>query len=226
MIKTIGFILLVIALSIMFISPLRNFMNNLVYGDKSDLIEEQMIGMVSGHNPRIREIQHILKDANFNPGRIDGMMGQQTRKAIAEFQKEKGLKPTGKIDSPTQLALEKEKEILKQAPKIQPSPDLSLHQTPPASSNAQNPKVKTEDKKNKAEIQDEIMSYRLKSKDRTKQIQTALKKEGFYKGEVDGKFGPQTIRAIKAFQKAKGLTPDGIVGSKTWEKLEKCLKTK
>lgn len=35
----------------------------------------------------------------------------------------------------------------------------------------------------------------------------------------DGKFGSLTEEAVKAFQKANGLKPDGIVGEKTWGKL-------
>jgi serine/threonine protein kinase len=38
-------------------------------------------------------------------------------------------------------------------------------------------------------------------------------------GEVDGLFGPNTESAIKRFQAANGLTVDGAVGPKTWEKL-------
>jgi NlpC/P60 family/Putative peptidoglycan binding domain len=33
---------------------------------------------------------------------------------------------------------------------------------------------------------------------------------------VDGEFGPQTRRALVAFQRAHGLTPDGVVGKSTW----------
>lgn len=56
-----------------------------------------------------------------------------------------------------------------------------------------------------------------------RQIQRALKNAGFYKGPVDGKMGPNTKEAIKAFQKAHGLRPDGIVGKLTSKELERYL---
>jgi peptidoglycan hydrolase-like protein with peptidoglycan-binding domain len=33
---------------------------------------------------------------------------------------------------------------------------------------------------------------------------------------VDGKFGQETLQAVVAFQKAQGMTADGVVGQKTW----------
>lgn len=46
-------------------------------------------------------------------------------------------------------------------------------------------------------------------------LQTALTKLGYYKGDIDGKFGTGTLAAVKAFQKANSLTVDGLAGTKT-----------
>lgn len=47
------------------------------------------------------------------------------------------------------------------------------------------------------------------------QIQTKLKRWGYYKGSVDGIYGSQTVSAVKYFQRKNGLTVDGIAGSAT-----------
>lgn len=52
-----------------------------------------------------------------------------------------------------------------------------------------------------------------------KQLQRRLKELGWYNGSADGDFGPATEAAVKAFQKANGLTADGKAGQKTLEKL-------
>ena len=52
-----------------------------------------------------------------------------------------------------------------------------------------------------------------------KWVQYALNREGFNCGEVDGIFGKGTKKAVIAFQKAKGLGVDGVVGPKTREAL-------
>lgn len=40
---------------------------------------------------------------------------------------------------------------------------------------------------------------------------------------ADGKYGDNTIKAVKAFQKASGLTADGVCGPKTWDALDKAM---
>ena len=51
--------------------------------------------------------------------------------------------------------------------------------------------------------------------DEVKQIQTKLKRWGYYNGNVDGIYGSQTLAAVKSFQRKNGLTVDGIAGPKT-----------
>ncbi len=46
-------------------------------------------------------------------------------------------------------------------------------------------------------------------------IQTKLKRWGYYKGNIDGIYGTQTLEAVKYFQRKNGLTVDGIAGPAT-----------
>ena len=56
-------------------------------------------------------------------------------------------------------------------------------------------------------------------------LQEMLVKAGYAlpKYGVDSHFGKETKTAVEAFQKANGLTVDGICGDKTWAKLEEVL---
>ena len=49
--------------------------------------------------------------------------------------------------------------------------------------------------------------------------QKFLNLNGYFCGLEDGKFGKNTEEAVKAFQYSKGLTPDGIIGAKTWQSI-------
>jgi len=46
-------------------------------------------------------------------------------------------------------------------------------------------------------------------------LQAALRSAGHVELVLDGDFGPMTLAAVKAFQKSKSLTADGIAGAKT-----------
>lgn len=58
---------------------------------------------------------------------------------------------------------------------------------------------------------------------RIREIQLALRAAGFEPGSADGRMGPRTKTAIREFQQANGLQPDGKVGPRTWAKLETYL---
>lgn len=71
---------------------------------------------------------------------------------------------------------------------------------------------------------DKTRTISTKSEFSVTNIQIALKNAGFDPGSIDGKIGKKTRTAIRGFQKAQGLNPDGIVGNRTWEKLREFLK--
>ena len=52
-----------------------------------------------------------------------------------------------------------------------------------------------------------------------KEVQRRLKQWGYYKGSVDGVFGPNTKNAVISFQKKNGLKADGVVGKATYKAL-------
>jgi len=52
-----------------------------------------------------------------------------------------------------------------------------------------------------------------------KDVQCALKNAGFDPGGIDGEYGPHTVAAVIAFQRANRLVADGTVGPATARKL-------
>ncbi len=71
-------------------------------------------------------------------------------------------------------------------------------------------------------MSDKAVAYTMKEKDKldiVKTIQEVLIKKGYLKGKSTGYCGTDTVAAVKAFQKAEGLTVDGQAGTKTLELL-------
>lgn len=54
----------------------------------------------------LKDIQIAIKNAGYDPGKLDGVMGRKTRKAIKDFQKANGLSVTGKVGAETWLLLQ------------------------------------------------------------------------------------------------------------------------
>jgi len=160
--------------------------------------EEKLIGSADIINPKIEEVQVILKSEGYEPGNTDGRMGKETRDAIKAFQESMGLKSTGYIDKITLTQIEdsgRAREILESKKDYGLKAKGTMQRDP-----------------TKAEF-----------RPAAKEIQAALKNAGFNPGSIDGKIGPRTRQAIKDFQKSKGLVPDGVVGPKTWTSLGRYL---
>ena len=128
-------------------------------------------------NPKVIEVQKLLKLYGYKAGSIDGGLGNNTRLALEAFQRDNNLPVTRFVDEATwahlnvfqEVGLVKEGEI-----------DVAA-------------------------------------------VQTALKNAGFNSGKIDGRMGPQTEQAVKKFQNAMGLRPDGNIGFKTLQELKDFL---
>ncbi len=57
------------------------------------------------------------------------------------------------------------------------------------------------------------------SGDRVVQVQMRLQELGYFKSKATGYYGSRTEDAVKQFQQNNGLTPDGVIGTKTQEAL-------
>ena len=163
--------------------------------------------------PRLADVQLALQEAGFHPGPIDGRMGRRTRNALKTFQSTNSFKPTGEINAQTWEALQ---ALGRESPVAGP-------QTPQRLASSTTPELTAVDEPppsgGKDHVRAAIMEYRLRSPDRIKKVQLALEQAGFDPGPIDGELGPRTDQALRAFQKAHGLEPDGIVGVKTWTAL-------
>jgi hypothetical protein len=102
---------------------------------------------------------------------------------------------------------------------IPAAPEQTVQPVPPISTFEPAPSAKT------AEAKPAAVPMQLEGLEKNKQIQVALKNAGLYFGEIDGKIGPLTRKAIEEFQSANGLKADGKVGPITWGALQKYLLT-
>ncbi len=71
--------------------------------DKKGAEEKALIGETDlfEKNPKIGEVQALLKLYGYSIGRVDGILGGQTRKAIIKFQQDNKLEVTRYVDNAT-----------------------------------------------------------------------------------------------------------------------------
>ncbi|MGE3539801.1 MAG: peptidoglycan-binding protein [Candidatus Tectimicrobiota bacterium] len=81
-------------------------------------------GQQSMTQEHIRQAQEQLRSAGFNPGPIDGILGEGTRAALREFQQTYGLPATGELDQATS------QQLMAQASQESPGMDGSRESIP------------------------------------------------------------------------------------------------
>lgn len=126
----------------------------------------------------------------------DGVFGNDTDRDTKAFQRKHKLTVDGIVGANTRAAMAK---ALKPAPKPTPKPNPKA---PTLRSGSKGAAVKS--------LQDGLLRV---FPDYAGPIRTS--------GGADGSFGPGTQRVVIEFQRRSNLTPDGVVGAKTWAALAK-----
>lgn len=154
-------------------------------------------------------LQNRLNQLGYNCGKADGIFGTATYNAVVKFQRAKGLAVDGIVGKATIAKLYPQTST-PTPPKPAPKPTP----TPPAK-----PEPKPQ---HKPPANNVPLSGLIRMGDRGSQVtilQKRLNELGYDAGKADGIFGTRTYNAVRAFQRAKGLAVDGIVGKATIAKL-------
>jgi peptidoglycan hydrolase-like protein with peptidoglycan-binding domain len=195
-----------------------------------------------------RAVQQRLKDRGFYYGDVDGQSGSETSAAIRRYQIRYGLKVNGELNQETLSSLGLSANNLPAAPATtpripgtnQPSGGARSNPTPEAMQRDQVPSNGDEeyvDPRNyppsgQYQPRSETTNYRVMyagtlyagAPGQVQQsvmlaVQNQLARWGFYRGEIDGQPGPDTIRAIRDFQEQSGFWPSGKLDNWTLQAL-------
>ncbi|HET7513777.1 MAG TPA: LysM peptidoglycan-binding domain-containing protein [Gaiella sp.] len=127
----------------------------------------------------VAALQVALRSKGFYTGAVDGISGPQTRGALLRFQREHGIRATGKVGMATRCKLGK--------------------------------------------LGTPLLGQRALATGRVgwdvAALEFRLRAFGLPAKRVDGRFDAATRTALRRFQRARGLAPDGVAGARTFRAL-------
>ena len=151
---------------------------------------------------KVTALQNNLKVLGYYTGTVDGKFGAGTHRAVVAFQQANGLDADGLAGTKT-LNLIAEKASASAGNSGSSSSSSSASSSSSSSSTSSLTRT----------------LRRGYTGEDVKLVQTRLKELKYYTGSIDGVYGTGSIEAVKKFQKAHGLTADGLAGTKTFNKL-------
>lgn len=137
-------------------------------------------------------VQERLRQVGAYPGRADGVWGPDSQAALERFQQARGLQVTGNLNQATAATLGlNPSDILTDRPDMRPGANGA-----PA-----------------------VASSDTLSRGAVRNVQSRLRNLGFYRGQIDGSWGPGTQAAVERFQQGRGLQPSGQINPTTAQAL-------
>ncbi len=137
-------------------------------------------------------VQDRLRQLGAYPGRADGVWGPDSQSALERFQQARGLQVTGNLNQATVATLGLNPFDLLAA---RPGSGAGADAAPAAAASA------------------------TLSRGAVRNVQARLRSLGFYRGQVDGTWGPGTQAAIERFQQGRGLQATGQINPVTAQAL-------
>lgn len=148
----------------------------------------------------VKRLQERLIELGYYSCTADSIYDSDEIAAVKAFQKKNGLKIDGIAGLETQLLLYTSAAL--------PATSVALPIPTPTQAPVITPTPVTQ------------ITLRIGSKGNgVSALQLRLKELGYYAGIVDGLFGTGTAKTVTQFQRANGLSADGVAGPKTLEKL-------
>ena len=149
---------------------------------------------------QVTSLQKKLQAAGYFDGPVTGYYGSLTQSAVMKFQKAQGLTANGIADLETLKALESGSKA--SAPEQPAAPQKVVTDDPVVSPRP------------------DVTLKRGNSSSQVTSLQKKLQAAGYFDGPLTGYYGSLTQAAVMKFQKAHGLTPNGIADLETLNALE------
>ena len=165
----------------------------------------------SSEKAAVRLLQQKLKTLGYYKGSVDGDFGSGTTDAVKAFQRGNGLTADGVAGGGTlnKLFSSSAKSASAAAATATPRPTATPRVTPSPIPDNIYVLVTAAPNNQYATLRRGMYGEPVK------QMQQALKTQGYFTGLVDGYFGEGTENAVKQFQRYNGLQVDGAAGPAT-----------
>lgn len=154
---------------------------------------------LGAEGPEVERIQKQLQKLGHYSGAANGAFDPETATAVQSFQTSQELEADGIAGRTTLQYLFPNAKIAVQSDSQVPAPDATTAVEPTAG------------------MEPAPVRYTLGAKGlEVERIQKQLQELGHYQGTIDSAYGAETRKAVKSFQRSRGVRADGFIGERTW----------
>ena len=163
----------------------------------------------------VEKLQEDLDELDYYTGSVTGKYGNLTKEAVRLFQRDYDLTSDG-IAGPKTLA--KIKSVLSGVEESETDEEDKEESANAGTTVTVKPSVSLDEV---SKLNTEVTLRRGSRSGYVTRLQKALTALGYFTDKCDGSYGNNTEEAVKLYQKAKGLTDDGVAGRATLRAINK-----